>query len=123
MSFRHTVLLCAVALIPQFALAGNPPPNTHGGPVITQSIKPKTSAPTAQEIGLVESVINFCAKVDPADKAQFERKGKQMLPKMSEDSLEAVRRRAEYHAAYNLIQTVLQGLSKTDATRNCLAIQ
>jgi hypothetical protein len=122
MSFRHAVLLCAVALIPQFALAGNPPA-AYGPPLKSRPTTPQTPAPVVQQIGMVESVINFCAKVDPADKAQFERKGKQMLPKMSEDSLEAVRRRTEYHAAYNLIQTVLQGLSKPDATRNCLAIR
>jgi hypothetical protein len=121
MSFRHTVLLCAVALIPQFALAGNPPA-AYGPALKSRPTTPQTPAAVVQEIGMVESVIHFCVKVDPADKAQFERKGKQMLPKMSEDGLEAARRRAEYHAAYDFIQNVLQGLSKADATRNCLAI-
>ena len=46
-----------------------------------------------------------------------------MLPKMSEDKLEAVRHRAEYHAAYGMVQSVFQGLSKPDAVRNCSAIR
>jgi hypothetical protein len=46
----------------------------------------------------------------------------QMLPKMSQDSLEAARRSSEYHAARGFLQPVLEGLSKPDAVRNCLAI-
>ena len=123
MSFRHTVLLCAVALLPQFALAGNPPPTAHGAPLISRPAKAQTPAPIVQEYGLVESVVDFCSKVDPANKKAYEHKGKQMLPKMSEDNLEAVRHRADYHTAYQFIQSVLKGLSKPDATRNCLAIR
>ena len=102
MRFRYTVSLCAAALIPHFASA-------------------RTPTAIAQEIGVVDAVVDFCSKVDPTDKDQFERKGKQVLPKMSEDSLERARRSADYHAAYVSMQSVLQGLSKPDAVRDCAA--
>jgi hypothetical protein len=123
MSFRHAVLLCAAALIPQFALAGNAPSIAHGAPLMSKQSVQKTPAPVAQEIGLVDGLFDFCAKVDPADKAQLERKRKQMLPKLSEDRLQAVRHGAEYHAAYGMVQSVFQGLSNPDAVRNCSAIR
>ena len=122
MSFRHVVLLCTAALISQFALA-TPPPPAHGAPLTSRPDKARISAATAQQIGLVEAVVDFCSKADPKDKGQIERKAKELLPKMSEDSLEAVRHRAEYHSAYGLIQNVLQGLSKSDAVRNCAAVR
>jgi len=126
MSFRHTVSLCAAALaaalISQFALAGSPP--AASGPLLkSRPTTEQVPTPVVQEIGLVEGVVDFCTKADPADKAQIERKAKELLPKMSEDKLEAVRRRTEYHAGYGFIQTILKGLTKSDATRNCAAIR
>jgi hypothetical protein len=122
MSFRHTLLMCAAALISQFALAATPP-TAHGAPLMSRPTTNQIPTPVVQQVGLVEAVVEFCSKVDPADKKLFERKGKQMLPKLSEDSLERIRRRAEYHTAYQFIQSVLQTLSKTDAEHNCLAIR
>ena len=122
MSFRHTVLLCAAALISQFALAATPPA-AHGPPSMSRPTTNQVPTPVVQQVGLVEAVVDFCSKADPADKKLFERKGKQMLPKLSEDSLEKIRRRAEYRTAYQFLQSVLQSLSKADAKRNCLAIR
>jgi hypothetical protein len=123
MSIRHAVLLCAAALIPQFALAANAPSIAHGAPLMSKQSTDKTPIPVVQQMGLIEGLVNFCSGVDPADKAQFERKRKQMLPKMSEDKLEALRHRAEYHAAYGMVQTVFQGLAKPDAVSDCSAIR
>ena len=67
------MLLCAAALIPQFALAANAPSIAHGVPLMSKQSMDKTPTSVAQEIGLVEGVVDFCSKVDPADKAQFER--------------------------------------------------
>ena len=122
MSFRHAVLLCAAALIPQFALAGTPS-TAYGPPLKSRPTTEQVPTAVVQEVGLVEAVVDFCSKADPADRKQFERKGKQMLPKLSDDSLERIRRRAEYHTAYQFLQSVLQSLSKADAERNCLAIR
>ena len=72
---------------------------------------------------MVEGVVDFCIKADPSDKKQIERVAKQMLPKMSEDELQAVRHSADYHAAYGFIQSILQGLSTADTVRNCSAIR
>ncbi|HWJ35192.1 MAG TPA: hypothetical protein VNR70_07995 [Steroidobacteraceae bacterium] len=71
---------------------------------------------------MVQAVVDFCSKVYPKDKGQFERKGKQALPKMSEERVEAARRKADYHAAYGFMESVLQGLSTPDAAHNCSAI-
>lgn len=122
MSFRHTVLLCAAALISQFALAATPP-IAHGAPLKSRPTTNPIPTPVVQEVGVVEAVVDFCSKADPADKKQFERKGEQMLPKLSDDSLERIRRLPEYHTAYQFLQSVLQSLSKADAERNCLAIR
>ena len=121
MRFRHTGLWCTAVLISQFALAAPPLP-AHRGPPTSRPEKARISAATAQQIGLVEAVVDFCSKADPKDKGQIERKAKELLPKMSEDTLEAVRHRADYRSAYGFIQNVLQGLSKSDAVRNCAAI-
>jgi hypothetical protein len=122
MSFRHQVLLCAAALIPLFALAAPPTP-AHGAPLPSRPPQQQISTAIAQQIGMVEAVVDFCSKADPADKGRVQRKAKELLPKLSEDRLEAVRHRSDYHSAYEFIHSVLEGLSKADAVRNCAAVQ
>jgi hypothetical protein len=118
MKFHHTVLLLSAALLPCFALAGGRGPH-KAPPRLAQQANLQR---IAQDVGLVDAVVEFCSKVEPMDKAQFERKGRQMLPRMSQDSLEAARRSSEYHAARGFLQPVLEGLSTPDAVHNCLAV-
>lgn len=118
----HIVLMCATALISQFALAA-PPQTAHGAPMASHSHPEKIPTPIVQEIGVVDAVVEFCSKVEPKDKEQLERKAKEILPKMSEEAREAARHTGEYHTAHGLAQSILEGLSKPDAERNCLAVR
>jgi hypothetical protein len=122
MRFRHAAFICATALISQFALAA-PPQTAHGAPLASHSHPEKIPTPIVQEMGVVEAVVEFCSKVEPKDKEQLERKARELLPKMSEDAREAARHTSEYHTAFGLVQSILQGLSKPDAERNCLAVR
>ena len=57
MSFRYAVLLCAAALIPQFALAGAPS-TAYGAPLKSRPTTEQIPTPVVQEVGLVEAVVD-----------------------------------------------------------------
>jgi hypothetical protein len=123
MKYRYAALLSAAVLIPHFALAGDAEASANEFPRISHSAPARSRAPIAQDLGAVQAVVEFCSKLDPEDKRQFERQGKQAAPKISEDGAEAARRSADYHAAHGFVASVLRGLSAPDAARGCSGIR
>jgi hypothetical protein len=102
MRIRHTIFWCAVALTPSLVFAGVPQ--------------------DAQQLGAVQAVVDFCSRVDPRHDKQFEQQARRALPNIRDDDLDRARHNPAYQQTYQIVASVLKGLSLQDAARDCAAI-
>jgi hypothetical protein len=96
------LIFFAVALIPQFARAENPP--------------------SRQQFGALQAVFDFCSKVDPTDEKQFDRQAKLLAHAMTQRAADEARLSEEYKQSYQTLKSLLNGLPTKGATAACVAI-
>jgi hypothetical protein len=78
-------------------------------------------APGAQMLGSADALVQFCSRVDPSKRGEFERQvaaslGLRDLPA---HIAEAARRDPLYQRSFNLFESVLNELTVPDAKRAC----
>jgi hypothetical protein len=86
--------------LPQLALATNPP----------------------GEVGALQAVYDFCGKVDPAKRREFERNADALLTGLTPAQVAALRKSTEYKRGYHMLQGILPDLKNSDAVVACGAI-
>jgi len=100
MKVRHLVCWSALAALPQLALAADPP----------------------GELGALQAVYDFCAKVDPAQSKDFGNQAGLLFKGLTQRQINAIRGGAEYHRGYQMLTGILPELQKSDAVQGCQAI-
>ena len=106
MKASRILCVCAAVVLPQLAAAED-----HRSQV---NISP-------QALGIVESVLNFCSRVDPHDAASFEAQRKNLLSGSSQDSIEGLRGSSAYRSSYDMISDALKGISRSEGAQICAA--
>jgi hypothetical protein len=101
MKVSRTLLLCAAIALPGLASANS-------------EISP-------QAVGIVQAVLDFCAKVDPKDAASFQAQGRKLTGGLSEHDLASLRGTPEYQDAFAGISDALGKSAPKDAARTCAA--
>jgi hypothetical protein len=101
MKVRHFVIWCAVAALPQLALAAKP----HAG-----------------ELGALQAVFDFCSKVDPVLQAAFQMEARAEHQGLTPNQIAAIRNGSEYKRGYKLLSSALPNLSADDAKSGCVAL-
>jgi hypothetical protein len=79
-------------------------------------------APSAQELGAAQGVVDFCNKIDAGDKSDFVALGQREFAGLSPQKIAEIRNSAAYKQAYALLQTVLGKFSDANARAACKAI-
>ena len=90
MRFRAVFLYVAVAFLPQLALAATPP----------------------GEVGALQAVFDFCAKVDPSQRVDFDRQAKLLFTGLTAAQITAMRQSSEYKRGYHMLAGVLPGVNQ-----------
>lgn len=98
MRFRAVLGCFAMALLPQLALAARPP----------------------GELGALQAVFSFCAKADPAERANYDRQADSLFRGLTPQQIAAVRQTAEYKRGYRMLAGILPGAK--DPVLACQAI-
>jgi len=93
-------LACIGLALPPLALADGPPPS-------------------AQALGVAESVINYCGPIDPAATARLRQMIKQLVQGASEEQLAEVRKSDEYRKAYDSVVDFAGKIDPRNAKRFC----
>src|SRR3974377_963753 len=97
----HAVLGClVVASLPQLALAANPP----------------------GELGAVQAVYDFCSRVDPSEREDFERHAEALVKGLTAAQLADLRKSTEYKQGYHMLHGILPELKGNDAVVACHAV-
>jgi hypothetical protein len=89
----------AVAIAP-WALAGEP-------------------APDAKSLATIEAILEHCAKVDPADAANYQKRVQLVTQGAGEETLAKARKTDEYLEAHDLTVESLAGVKEPDAKKIC----
>ncbi len=100
MRFRAVVGCFVIALLPQLALAARPP----------------------GEVGALQAVFEFCAKVDPAESKDYDKQADALFEGLTPRQIASLRRGAEYHRGYQLLAGTLPAFKGQDAVLACQAI-
>jgi hypothetical protein len=100
MRFRAGLLWMALTCLPQLSLAANPP----------------------GEVGALQAVYDFCAKVDPSESKDFERSADSLVRGLSPAQVAALRQSAEYKRGYHMLAGILPEIKGNDAVLACQAI-
>ncbi len=106
MKASRILCVCAAVVLPQLAAAED-----HRGQVNI----------SAQALGIVDAVLNYCTQVDPRDTALFQAQRKSVLNGSSEDAVEGLRGSRAYRGSYDLIEDALKGVSRSEAAQTCAA--
>ena len=93
-------LACVCLALPPLAFADGPPPS-------------------AQALGVAESVINYCGPIDPAAADRLRQMIKQLVQGASEQQLAEVRKSDEYRKAYDSVVDFVGKIDQRNATRFC----
>jgi hypothetical protein len=97
----HAVLGClVVGFLPQLALAANPP----------------------GELGALQAVYDFCSRVDPSERRDFEKHAEALVKGLSAAKIAALQKSTEYKRGYHMLQGILPELKGNDAVVACQAI-
>ena len=97
----HAVLGClVVAFLPQLVLAANPP----------------------GQLGALQAVYDFCSKVDPSQRRDFEKQAEALVKGLSPAKIAALEKNTEYKRGYHMLQGILPELKGNDAVVACQAI-
>jgi hypothetical protein len=97
----HAVLGClVVAFLPQLVLAANPP----------------------GQLGALRAVYDFCSKVDPSERRDFEKQAEGLVKGLSPAKIAALEKSTEYKRGYHMLQGILPELKGNDAVVACQAI-
>lgn len=100
MRFRAVICWCAVGLLPQLALAARPP----------------------GEVGALHAVYDFCTRVDPTQRKDFDKEADALFRGLSPAQAAALRQTAEYKRGYQMLAGILPDLRGDDAVRACQTI-
>ena len=101
MRFRAVVSCFAtIAFLPQLALAAHP----------------------AGEIGALQAVYDFCAKVDSNQSKDFEKQADSLFKGLTPAQIVALRKSTEYRRGYQLLAGSLPAFKGQDAVLACQAI-
>lgn len=100
MRFQVATGWLVLAVLPQLALAANPP----------------------GEVGALQAVYDFCGKVDPAKLKDFERNADALLKGLTPAQIAALRNSTEYKRGYRMLEGILPELKKDDAVTACVEI-
>jgi len=95
-----TWLACAWLAVPLLVLANTP------------SVDPRA-------LGIVESIVNFCGRLDPASAVKLREQVKQLAQGASEQQLTEVRNSNEYREAYDSVVDVVAKVDEHNAKRVC----
>lgn len=95
---KHACLLAAFG-VPGLALAAEPAP---------QADEP---APQAQTLATMETILEHCAKLSPADAEQYRQQAKMLVHGADEETLAKVRKSDEYQQSRD---AMLESLAKVD---------
>jgi hypothetical protein len=90
MRLRAVFLYVAVAFLPQLALAATPP----------------------GEMGALQAVFDFCAKVDPSQRLDFDRQAKLLVKSLTAAQIAAMRQSSEYKRGYQMLAGILPGVNQ-----------
>jgi hypothetical protein len=91
---------CVCLALPPLALADAPPPS-------------------AQALGVAESVVNYCGPIDPAAADSLRQMIKQLVQGASEQQLAEVRNSDEYRKAYDSVVDFVGKIDSHNAQRFC----
>jgi hypothetical protein len=75
--------------------------------------------PSAQALGVAESVINYCGPIDPAATDRLRQMIKQLVQGASEQRLAEVRKSDEYQKAYDSVVDFVGKIDPHNAKRFC----
>ena len=101
MKASHFVCVCAAAALPQLALA-------------TATTNNSTDP---QGLGIVDAVFDFCAQVDPRDRASFD----SLKVLVAHGTPSGVEGTDAYKKGYDTTRQALAKVSKDDAVKACAA--
>jgi hypothetical protein len=73
----------------------------------------------AQILGLTESVLQYCAKVDPGAAEKLEEKIKRLVGGASDETVAKVRRSEQYRTAYSSATQFVSQVDDKNAPRVC----
>jgi hypothetical protein len=100
MKVRHVVCLSALVALPHFAVAATPP----------------------GEMGAFQAIYDFCAKVDPRQRKDFDIQADALFRDMTKPQIASTRKSTEYQRGYKLLSSVLPKLTSDDAMSGCAAL-
>jgi len=98
MRFRAVVGCFAIALLPQLALAARPP----------------------GEVGALQAVYEFCAKVDPTGRQDYDRQADSLFSGLTPRQIVAMRQSTEYKRGHQMLAGILPRVN--DPVLACHAI-
>jgi hypothetical protein len=101
MKASRILLLGVAVVLPRLALATTPMP--------------------PQSVGIVDSLIDFCVKVDPTDAALFEAQRKLIMGGRPEHELGSVRGSPEYKNGFDRTRDALANVSPQTGAQTCAA--
>jgi hypothetical protein len=97
----HAVIGCfAVAFLPQLALAARPP----------------------GEVGALQAVFAFCAKVDSTERTAYDRQADSLFKGLTPREIASLRQSTEYKRGYQTLAGILPEIKDNEAVVACQAI-
>jgi hypothetical protein len=97
MKFRVLASCCLAALLPQLALAANPPMPT----------------------GAWQAIYDFCNKLDPKEQEDFNKEAKNLFAGLTPQQIATLRENGDYKRGYQVLVAVMSQLTHTDAVKAC----
>jgi hypothetical protein len=76
-------------------------------------------APDARQLGVTESLLTYCSKVDPPTASAYRAKIKQLVQGTSEETLVKVRNSDEYRKARASLDDFVSNVNERNAKRMC----
>ena len=76
-------------------------------------------SPDAHALGVTESLLNYCTRVDAPAAAKLREKVKRLASDASEEGLAAIRRSDEYRKAYDAVGEFVAKIDEHNAKRVC----
>jgi hypothetical protein len=76
-------------------------------------------APDARQLGVTESLLTYCSKVDPPSAGAYRAKIKQLVQGTSEETLVKVRNSDEYRQARASLDDFVSNVNERNAKRMC----
>jgi len=97
MKIRVLASCCLAALLPQLASAAYPP----------------------MPSGAWQGIYDFCGKLDPKEREDFNREAKSLFTGLSPQQITALRENGDYKRAYQVLVAVMSQLTHDDALKAC----